>query len=437
MNKCDDLDKQYVLNTIISEMSSMPSLFSVASDTNFTRNRIFAFKETLTTILGMAGGSLNKEIYDHFKTNKIIPTASAFVQARAKVLPEAFQFLFHEFNNNCSDNKLYKGYRLLAVDGTDLNIPKNPNDKETYLNQGFNQLHINALYDVENHTYTDALIQGRCVTNEISAVSTMIRRNRFSKPTILIADRGYECFNLFELCNRINNLNYLIRVKNGGIREVSELPMRELDRDMAIEIRTTQTKADKIAYANRTAHFLSGKSKFGKYKKSQTWDFESKSIVRFRVVRFKITEDTYETIVTSLNRFEFPLSEIKNLYHKRWGIETSFRELKYALGLVNLHSKKRQFIEQEIWARLTMYNYAERIIQRVIVRQDKSRKWAYQVNFTMGFTICLDYFRHPNINSPPNLENLISQYILPIRPDRADKRKLKPKSVVGFLYRVA
>lgn len=53
---------------ILNEMSTQTSLFSVTSNTNFTRNRIFTFKETLTTILGMAGGSLNKEIYDHFKT---------------------------------------------------------------------------------------------------------------------------------------------------------------------------------------------------------------------------------------------------------------------------------------------------------------------------------------------------------------------------------
>ena len=84
-----------------------------------------------------------------------------------------------------------------------------------------------------------------------------------------------------------------------------------------------------------------------------------------------------------------------------------------------------------------MYNYAERIIQTVIVTQDNDRKWTYQVNFTMGLYICLDYFRHPNINSPPQLENLISKYILPIRPNRTDKRKMKPKSVVGFIYRVA
>lgn len=424
-------------NTLLSEMSTMSSLFSVDSSKDFSRNRILTFKETLSIILGMAGGSLNRELYDHFKTSATIPTSSAFVQARAKILPDAFQFLFNEFNQQCNDKKKYKGYRLLAVDGTDLNIAKNLDDEETYLKQGFNQLHINALYDLENHTYVDAVIQGKPKTNEIAAICQMLRRNRFENKTIVMADRGYECFNLLELCNRTDNVDFLIRIKNTGIREISALPMCELDKNISIEIRTTQTREDKIAYKNGTAHYLSGKSKFGKYKVSKTWDFEPKCTVDFRVVRFKITEDTYETIVTSLNRFAFPLSEIKELYHKRWGIETSFRELKYALGLVNLHAKKRQFIEQEIWAKLIMYNYAERIIQTVIVTQDNDRKWTYQVNFTMGFYICLDYFRHPNINSPPQLENLISKYILPIRPNRTDKRKMKPKSVVGFIYRVA
>lgn len=46
----------------------------------------------------------------------------------------------------------------------------------------------------------------------------------------------------------------------------------------------------------------------------------------------------------------------------RWGIETSFSELKYIVGLVNMHCKKEEFAKQEIFARLTMYNFCERII---------------------------------------------------------------------------
>ncbi|MGN8857642.1 transposase, partial [Catenibacterium mitsuokai] len=49
-----------------------------------------------------------------------------------------------------------------------------------------------------------------------------------------------------------------------------------------------------------------------------------------RIVRFKITEDTYECIITNLDRTEFSSEDIKELYNKRWGIETSFRHVKYA-----------------------------------------------------------------------------------------------------------
>ena len=110
---------------LLYEMLRVSSLFSVKSSKDFSRNRILNFKDTLIIILGMAGGSLNKEIYDYFKCKTTIPTTSAFVQARAKILPEAFQYLFTEFNRECNTSKKYKGYQLLAADGTDLNIPKN------------------------------------------------------------------------------------------------------------------------------------------------------------------------------------------------------------------------------------------------------------------------------------------------------------------------
>lgn len=427
--------------SLIREMSSVPSLFSVSPSIDFTRNRIFTFENTICCILGMAGNSLNKELYDFFKDKEKSATSSAFVQQRAKILPEAFEYLFHEFNSNLQNTKTYKGYNLFAVDGTDVNIFKNEKDVDSYIvngnNEGFNQLHINALYNICNRTYFDTIIQDKHKTNEINAAIQMVKRNNFDKKSILIADRGYESFNLVEYCNRKSNLDYLIRVKNANIREITNLPMAELDKTISIEIRTTQKNEDKIAYKNKTAHYLSGKSKFGKYKKSQTWDFEEKCIIKIRVVRFKITDSEYETVITSLNRSDFSLEEIKLLYHQRWGIETSFRELKYALGLVNFHSKKKKFILQEIYAKMLMYNYSECIINNIVVKQDKQRKWLYQVNFTMGFYICMDYFRNYNSKSPPDLENLISRYILPIRPERRDKRKLKTKYAVGFLYRVA
>ena len=242
--------------------------------------------------------------------------------------------------------------------------------------------------------------------------------------------------NLMEHIHRSENLEYLIRVKNDYIKEIKALPMKELDTTITIELRTTQTNEDKLLYEQGKAKWIIGPSKFGKEKKGITWDFESPFTMTLRVVRFKITEDTCETIVTSLNRFVFPVSKIKELYHLRWGIETSFRELKYAIGLVNFHAKKEEFIKQEIFARLIMYNFCERITLHVVIKQSKENKWTYQANFTMGIHICVDFFRHRG-KEPPDVEKLISRYILPVREGRADERKLKPKSAVFFLYRVA
>ena len=62
--------------------------------------------------------------------------------------------------------------------------------------------------------------------------------------------------------------------------------------------------------------------------------------LQMRIVRFPISETTYESIITNLPAEDFSLEDIKALYHMRWGIETSFRELKYAVGLTHFHSKK-------------------------------------------------------------------------------------------------
>ena len=60
----------------------------------------------------------------------------------------------------------------------------------------------------------------------------------------------------------------------------------------------------------------------------------------FRVVRFKLTQDSYEVLLTNLSEDEFSVVDLKELYAMRWGIETSFRDLKYSLALSYFHSKK-------------------------------------------------------------------------------------------------
>lgn len=101
------------------------------------------------------------------------------------------------------------------------------------------------------------------------------------------------------------------------------------------------------------------------------------------------------------------------------------------------HARKEEFILQEIYARLTMYNLAERVVNALIVHQDQNRKFTYKAAFSDAAFIIRDYLKSHDPPGAVAVEAHILQHVIPIRPGRADERKMKPKSTVCFLYRVA
>lgn len=430
------------LNMVIDETAQMSGLFVRDPERDFTRDRKLPFGEMLRLLCGMRGNCLNKELFDWFKDRDMHVTASAFVQQRTKLLPEGCEYIFHTFNDVCSDTATYKGMHLYAVDGTDVVLATDKTTR-TYIPQGTmkgcNLLHVNALYDLCNRTYKDALIQLKQESNEPVAATEMVRRSHLGTNDLIIADRGYPGYNFFETLNRLG-VKYLVRVQNTFTNEIKDQPMASWDKDLQVELRTTKTKEDLEAFALGKARFIKGVAKRTDAKQEPHWFYESPFLFKYRCVRFEITPDSYETIITNLNRFEFPASEIKVLYSKRWGIETSFRELKYAIGLIQFHARKEDYVRQEIFCRLTMYNFCERITMKAVLQRKPSEKTihTYQVNYTMAIHICVDFFRCHDMNGPPNnVEEDINQYVLPVRPGRQDKRKMRTKAFTFFLYRVA
>lgn len=63
-----------------------------------------------------------------------------------------------------------------------------------------------------------------------------------------------------------------------------------------------------------------------------------------RIVRLRLKDGSMETLITNLDQTRFSTSALQDLYTKRWGIETSFRQLKYTVGMIHLHSKRPELI---------------------------------------------------------------------------------------------
>ena len=137
----------------------------------------------------------------------------------------------------------------------------------------------------------------------------------------------------------------------------------------------------------------------------------------FRIVRFPISEDSYECIVTNLPEDEFPMEQIKLIYFSRWSIEGSFRKLKYTIGLSNFHAYKPEFIKQEIWAKLIAYNITETLINHTVVKHGDT-KHEYKVNFSVAAHICRVFLRMTTKKDSLDIMDLLCKELIPIRNGR-------------------
>ena len=413
----------------------------LTSNAHFTRApRKLDFKEDMKILLVCGAASMKKELYEYFDYDIDTVSLPGFIRSRAKIKEEAFKELMDMMNKAYPCDKKYMGYRLLSVDGCDLTIPTDRNDKETYeqyINErGFNNYHLNCLFDLMNHRYIDNITQTLKKKNEIEAMWTMAERYNGEK-AIFIADRNYATFNNMEHIKKTGH-KFLIRVKDihsgtSLLKSFRSLPKQgEFDEDVHITFTKRQTneikahpETYKIIVSNQRFDFLDSENHF--------YDAD------YRVVRIKIdgSVEEYESLITNLDRKIFPAEEIKKLYKLRWDIEVSYRHLKYSVELNALHSKRRDFIRQEIWARLVMFNISTIIIDYVTDHKltKKERRLEYKVNITMAVFFTKHFMTIRKGGDPPDLESLIAKEILPVRDDRHYTRNVRSQGFVSFGYR--
>lgn len=432
------------LDESISQVCQTPALFSKKPGVHFTRDRKLPIKKVISCLLSMEGGTLSTELLKYFGCSEDIASSSAFVQQRGKISEEAFPALFRIFLQKTDSRHLYKGLRLLAADGSDIQIPTNPLHTDSFYpgtngQAPYSLLQLDAVYDLLQHTYTDVTLSGERIGDERGSLCQMVDRSQLEK-SLIIADRGYEGYDLMAHIQE-KGWYYLIRVKDvlskNGIVKGLDLPESEcFDMDVDLKLTTRQTKEIKKLCKDRNQYrFIPAGNTFHYLPRmNQKYDPIVFYQLPFRIVRFKITDDTYETVVTNLDKHNFPADELKKLYNMRWGIETSFRELKYTLGLLHFHAKKVEYIYQEIFARIIMYNFTELVTSHVII-QKIDTEYAYKANFSVAVHVCRQFFLG-NV-SPPDVEALIRKHLSPIRPGRRRSRKSTVKHAVSFVYRVA
>lgn len=432
-----DYAKSLLLNDI-SSMAHNPELFVKSPGRDFTRNRKISMQALMEFYICMESGNLQHDLLKYFDFHPDTASVSAFHQQRSKLKPEAFLFLLKQFNSHFPMETYKNSYQLIACDGSEFNISLNETDTDSYYppsgksKRGFNMLHVIPLYDLLSKCYLDVELQPIRKKNEFRAFCNLIDRFecKDERKPIFIADRGFCSYNVFAHAFE-NHAYFLIRAKDIYVSRLLKEDISDRELDVSIQRIFSRTLSKKKwlhpEWARLYKHVCA----------NIDFDYISEEnpeyAMRLRVVRFRISENTYENIITNLPENEFPSEEIKMLYNLRWNIELSFRDLKQTIATEQFHCKNREYIGMEIYARMILYNFCSFITARIIIEK-KDTKHVYQVNYSMAIKICHKFLSAGKGFSWP-AESLIGRFVLPIRPGRQYTRRKRLQPPARFAYR--
>lgn len=423
-----------IKNSLLSSINQLlnnKELYFDNPDKDFSRTQKISFLNTMLFPIIATGESTSVEMLDFFPQSKM-PTQSALNYRRSKVNLAAFQDLFSSFTAKLDHSKSFHGRLLIACDGTRINTPFNPSDRDSFVNcienrKGFNQYHLNSFYDILNDLFIDSVIQGYYSMDEKAALCQMADRFPKDKPAIFIADRGYASYNT--IAHLINNgQSFVIRLTSTMAKNIffdNDIPLDSpFDIEDVIHIGRNRTKA---YMALRNYHPMLN---------DKTYDsipVGSKKVdsFRLRLVGFELQGGQMEYLLTNLSATDFSLDDLKEIYRLRWGIETSFRHLKYSSGIIHIHSLKPHFIFQEIYAKLICYNFCSAIMKIFNFHEKGNGKHRYVIDKTYLFKTSIRYLKG-KINA---ISKLIEKKKVPVRAGRKFERNIRRQHADTLQYR--
>ena len=418
-----------------------PTDFSKSPGVHFTRNRKLSFQQLLLFLVSSAKGSIPEELRRFYVSRDAkpedAPSRSAFIQQRAKLSEQAMPTLFHRFNANCQP-RLYRDCQLLACDGSELAFHSGWDwDACVTGPDGYFAVHVVALYDLVSRKYTDAVIQPARLKNEHAAICRMTQQLAGSRKRILLADRGFGSYN-FYLHAQKSGIRFLVRInemKAKGILGKGTFKKLEASSDITVT-RHLVRHHRRSTYLHRDDpddyRFIGPATQFDFLEPGKDGEIP----VTVRVVRIRIADGSYEYLATDLPPADFPLLELKELYRLRWGIETSFRDLKHTLGAEKLRSCHREFVIQEIWGRMVLYNFCMEIANQVAVKK-QGRKYVYRINIAQALKVCHEFLRScEHVRRVMDVPGwILKAEASPVRDGRNYERKHQRHGAQGFNYR--
>lgn len=376
------------------------------------------FRELIYYKLGVAKASTQNALERFFPQvgkAEIHMSQQAFSAARQKIKWQAFQELFEASVSGSYNEKwkTWKGFRVLAIDGSFIQLPSDPALLEYYGGLGPERNAASALasllYDVENDIIVDAKLEPvsrdeRSLAMEhVKALSGLEDFQR-GHQELVIFDRGYPSYALIKSLEE-RGIRYVTRTSTGFISE------------------------ETIGNAE------------------DCWVSLGQSGQQIRVIVIRLAGGEREVLITDLSEEEAAYEVFEELYHRRWGIETKYKTVKQKLELENFSGVLVDNIKQDFYAMMTVSNMLASCIRAAEKKVAKSRErsgnlYEYQVNVNHAVGVLKDRLIGVVIEERRNIrrqlmKNMVREMerrVVPIRSGREVNRKKNNRKARFHLY---
>ena len=353
----------------------------ITEDNRFIRDRKMTQKEYTAFILSQRSCTSYIEtirfftiwLKNDFKTISSQGIGKQRMFIDPKVFIDMYECFIDELYSKFSGFSKFQGYIIGACDGSIVDLPnvtltreEFPVGDENLLKEKRIRARVSCILDVHSkHILTAKIVE--TTVNEIDlAIEHLenLRQRLDITKLITIYDRGYPSI---ELMTKIIDLNskFLIRLpKNVFIHQIKQMKSN----DEIIQINMINSRLNNFDDEN-----LKEKArKMGR--------------LEIRIALVDIGKDEPEILATNLTPEEFTTEDLKELYKKRWTVETGFDRLKNLIEIEDFSGIRRPIIEQDFYAHLFVYNLAMTIknhAENNITRtpRNKEEKIIYQSNF--------------------------------------------------------
>ena len=317
----------YIFKDIDDHKNEYMAMEFVGKD--YTRKRKLSISQVLMSLFSFGSASLHNEYNRLFIHHKIDTSLCAFVRARDKISLRGIKPILQKLNKKMSYDKTFKGYRLLAIDGSKVSIYPNKKDDEIDKRKSKSDgkssslIHVSALFDVLNKVFIDCRVNKESEADEKRDATAFVKDNINDK-NIFVCDRGYEGYNLFYNIMKTNQ-RFVIRIKDinssTSISQRVKKTVKDLSEEFDETITLTLTRKCSAFTNGSPIHVvLTSKQKdYDFFKNNNQNDYD----MTLRIVRFKLEDtkekDSYECLVTNLSKEEMSVSDLKEIYRLRWG----------------------------------------------------------------------------------------------------------------------